>query len=87
MCFTNERNFDTETCQLLAASPPTTTSKKKMTIEVPTCEICFKCGKLVTGQETGLVSTLGRMLSKFVNKQDPGKLTAELCQVMVCSLL
>jgi hypothetical protein len=55
-----------------------------MNIEEPPYGVCYKCGKLATGQETALASTADNMLSKM-DKQDTGKLTAELCQDKVGS--
>jgi hypothetical protein len=51
---------------------PHTTSKKMMSTEEPTCGICFKFGKLATGQETALVLTLDGMPSKLWTNKTQG---------------
>ena len=59
---------------------PHTTSKKIVGIKAFPYGVCFKCGKLTTGQETALAASADSMLSNPWNSITQRKSTAKLHQ-------
>jgi hypothetical protein len=51
---------------------------KMMSIKEPSYRVCFKCSKIITGQENTPASIFNRTLSK-TNKQNAEKSTTKLC--------
>lgn len=57
-----------------------------MSIEEPPYEVCFKSGKLATGQGTAAVSTDDSTLSTLWTSRIQKKSAAELCKAKISRL-